>query len=200
MFTYERLLSYGNVFSLKPSCDPSIVKKEISNFEFGQYNSAKPEINRKGLSITSLNGELNGIDLESLNGSECDEGSFRALTDVYYSSPELQKIIDPFKDHLGRTHFLNVRRGGYFPPHRDEVSAKQKFMRVIVPIYHFNPPFMYFVYDNKILELREGQCYFINTNVEHNLFSYSNDSLMIVINLICNDASYECVMRQLHNV
>lgn len=200
MFTYERLLSYGNIFSLKPSCDPGTIRKEISKFKFAHYNSSKPDNNRKGLSITSLDGDVNGPDLETLNGSEYDEGSFRTLTDVYYTSPELRKIIDPFKEHLARTHFLNVRRGGYFPPHRDEVSAEQKFMRIIVPIYHFNPPFMYFIHDNKILQLREGQCYFMNTNIEHNLFSFSDDSLMIVMNLVCNDESYHTVLKSLHNV
>lgn len=197
---YERLLSYGDIIPLKPSCDPEKIRNEISQFNFSQYNTSKLEIPRRGLSITSLDGSLNGPDLETLNGSEYDEGSFTTLTEVYYQSSEVRKLVDPFLPHIARSHFLNIKKGGFFPPHRDELSAEQQYMRVIVPIYHFNPPFMYFIHNDKVTHLSQGQAYFVNTNIQHSVFSFSNSSLMVILNLICSEESYKSVMKLFHSI
>ena len=122
-----------------PFVDP-FARKEIKDFEWKQYNPRK-EINRYGLSVTSSDGTRNGIDLDSLyeynreNNTKFDEDSFKTFTDVYYKSEEVQKLVEPFKPWLWRTHFLNFRKGGYFPPHRDKRTSKeQKSMRLLVPI------------------------------------------------------------------
>ena len=62
-------------------------------------------------------------------------------------SKEVQKLVDPWKPWLCRTHFLNFKKGGYFPPHIDSYKfGEQKFIRLIVPIKKCNPSFLYFVY------------------------------------------------------
>lgn len=199
MLTYERILSYGNIIQLKLKCDVKKLVQEISKFKFKQYNPDK-DINRYGLSVTSLNGEINGIDLDTLRNKPYDELSFRQKTEVYYSSKELQKLVDPFDKWLCRTHFLNIKKGGYFPPHRDEVSSNQKAFRIIVPLVDFNPPQHFFIVQNQIVSLNEGYAYFVNTNLEHGVFSYSNDTLMLIMNIeACND-SYETVLRNMHNL
>jgi hypothetical protein len=192
--TYERILSYGQIFPLRISCDTGKLVNEISRFSFAQYNPNKP-IARKGLSVTSLNGDLNGLDLDSLSGSIYDESSFRTLTDVYYNSEEVRKLVDPFKNHLGRTHFLKILKGGYFPPHRDEFSLEQKSFRIIVPIKAFNPPNHYFIHNDQIINMNEGTAYFVNTNIVHSSFSFSNDNLMLIINVLSSAESYDKLLR-----
>ena len=122
--SYTSLLSFGDFIPLKLKCDVKKLFDEIKQFSFSQYNPRK-DIKRYGLSITSLDGSINGIDLDSIkdynieNKTEYDELSFNKLTDVYYSSNEIQKVVKPFIKHLGRSHILYLPEGGYFPPHRD---------------------------------------------------------------------------------
>lgn len=200
MLTYERVLSYGNIFPLNLTCNPDKLINEIKPYDFFQYNTSKPSINRVGLSITSLDGKINSGDLESLKDTEYKESSFRVLTDVYHTSKEIQKLVDPFKQWIGRTHLLNIRRGGYFPPHRDELSIDQHTFRVIVPIRAFNPPENYLIFNDKVTYMTEGRAYFMNTNIVHSNISYSNDTLLMVMNVICCEDSYKQLLLSVHNL
>lgn len=203
---YERLLSYGNVIQLKYNLDCNKLLEEIGGFEFGLYNPRKKNNPRYGLSITSLDGSLNGIDLDSLidayekTGQVYDEMSFRTLTEVYEKSSELKKVIDPFKKFLGRTHFLRFSKGGHFPPHRDDRgSESQPDFRIIVPIKYTNPPDSYYVFDGEIVNLNYGYAYFMNTNLEHSFFSFNNESTMIVMNVEgCSDA-YQLILDSMYS-
>tara|TARA_B100000902_G_scaffold353869_1_gene365631 strand:+ start:31 stop:651 length:621 start_codon:yes stop_codon:yes gene_type:complete len=198
---YHQLISYGDQIELETRCNPDRLLKEIKDFEWKQYNPRK-EINRYGLSITSSDGTRNGIDLDSLyeynreNNTKFDEDSFKTFTDVYYKSEEVQKLVEPFKPWLWRTHFLNFKRGGYFPPHRDmRTSKEQKSMRLLVPIRLCNPTDMFFMYENKPLYFKYGSVYFLNTNKQHCIFSYSDKSIMLVMNIECSEDSVEQVIK-----
>ena len=198
---YHQLISYGDQIELETRCNPDRLLKEIKDFEWKQYNPRK-EINRYGLSVTSSDGTRNGIDLDSLyeynreNNTKFDEDSFKTFTDVYYKSEEVQKLVEPFKPWLWRTHFLNFKRGGYFPPHRDmRTSKEQKSMRLLVPISLCNPSDMYFMYEDKPLYFKYGSVYFLNTNKKHSIFSYSDKSIMLVMNVECTEDSVEKVTK-----
>ena len=156
MIEYNNLLSFGDVLTLNYSGNCSKILKDIKEFEWKQYNPRRA-INRYGLSVTSLDGKLNGIDLDSMyqynkiHNTKYNELSFKTPTEVYYKSEETQKLIEPFKPWLCRTHFLNIKKGGYFPPHRDWRSIeKQSSFRILVPIKDCNPNRLYFIYDGKI--------------------------------------------------
>ena len=198
---YHQLLSYGDLIELETRCNTDKLLKEIKDFEWKQYNPRK-EINRYGLSITSSDGTRNGIDLDSLyeynreNNTKFDEDSFKTFTDVYYKSEEVQKLVEPFKPWLWRTHFLNFKRGGYFPPHRDmRTSDEQKSMRLLVPISLCNPADMYFMYEDKSLYFKYGSVYFLNTNKKHSIFSYSDEAIMLIMNIECSEDSVKQVIK-----
>ena len=192
---YSDLLTYGDFIQLKNSCNSKELLEEIKDFEWIQYNPRK-NVNRYGLSITSNDGSLNGEDLDSLyeyskeKGRICDEDEFTTLTDVYYKSKEVQKLVDPFKPWLCRTHFLNFRKGGYFPPHVDFRGTKGKqFIRLLVPIKKCNPSWLYFMYEDKLLNFSRGYTYFLNTNKKHAIFSFDDDSIMLVMNIkVCKES------------
>ena len=197
--SYTSLLSFGDFISLKLKCDVKKLFDEIKQFSFSQYNPRK-DIKRYGLSITSLDGSINGIDLDSIkdynieNKTEYDELSFNKLTDVYYSSNEIQKVVKPFIKHLGRSHILYLPEGGYFPPHRDlpVYYEGQNSLRVLIPLKGCNPPDLYFMYENKPLYFEHGRAYFLNTNKSHNLFSFK-DSYMIVLNIKTSEEVYKII-------
>ena len=101
---YNMLASYGvaSRLNFKNSRFRAFVEWTENNFEYVKYNPRK-DINRYGLSITSLDGGLSGRpDLDSLNEYNADqypheETDFNVLTDVYHKSADLQKLVDPGK-------------------------------------------------------------------------------------------------------
>ena len=192
---YSDLLTYGDFIQLKNSCNSKELLEEIKDFEWIQYNRRK-NINRYGLSVTSSDGTRNGLDLDSLwelskeHNKIYDEDNFTTLTDVYHKSKEVQKLVDPFKPWLCRTHFLNFRKGGYFPPHIDSYRIDEhKFLRLLVPIKKCNPSWLYFMYEDKLLNFSRGYTYFLNTNKKHAIFSFDDDSIMLVMNIkVCKES------------
>ena len=187
--SYNSLLSFGDLIPLKLKCDVKKLFDETEEFVYLKYNPRK-DIERYGLSITSLDGSLNGIDLDSIkeynkeNNTEYDELSFNKFTKVYHTSSEIQKIVEPFKNHIGRSHILSLQEGGYFPP--------QNSLRILVPLNGCNPPDMYFMYEDKPLHFEHGRAYFLNTNKSHNLFSYKGSN-MIVLNIKTNEEVYKII-------
>ena len=105
--SYNSLLSFGDLIPLKIICNVKKLFDEVKDFNYLQYNPRK-DIKRNGLSITSLDGNMDGVDLDSVkeynkeNNTEYDELSFQAFTSVYYESQEIQKITEPFLGHIGR--------------------------------------------------------------------------------------------------
>ena len=197
--SYNSLLSFGDLIPLKLKCDVKKLFDETEEFVYLKYNPRK-DIERYGLSITSLDGSLNGIDLDSIkeynkeNNTEYDELSFNKFTKVYHTSSEIQKIVEPFKNHIGRSHILSLQEGGYFPPHRDlpVYVEQQNSLRILVPLNGCNPPDMYFMYEDKPLHFEHGRAYFLNTNKSHNLFSYKGSN-MIVLNIKTNEEVYKII-------
>ena len=195
--SYNSLLSFGDLIPLKLKCDVKKLFDETEEFVYLKYNPRK-DIERYGLSITSLDGSLNGIDLDSIkeynkeNNTEYDELSFNKFTEVYNVSSEIQKIVEPFKNHIGRSHILHLAEGGYFPPHRDlpVYVEQQNSLRVLIPLKGCNPPDMYFMYEDKPLHFEHGRAYFLNTNKSHNLFAFK-DSYMIVLNIKTSEEVYQ---------
>jgi hypothetical protein len=197
--SFNNLLSYGDVIELELNCDASKCLDNICKFEWKQYNPRK-NVNRFGLSVTSEYGTMNGIDLDSLseynieNGTRYSEESFTEFTEVYYECDETKKLVEPFRPWLARTHYLNFRTGGFFPPHRDQRSIReQAFMRILVPITTCNPPSLWFIMDEKPLHFQTGNAYFVNTNKMHTIFSFGDNAYMLVMNVKCTDESIKKV-------
>ena len=186
--SYNSLLSFGDLIPLKIKCDVNRLFNEVKEFTYSQYNPRK-DISRYGLSITSLDGKLGGVDLDSIkeynkeNNTNYDELSFKEFTDVYFASKEIQKVCHPFLGHIGRSHILHLDEGGFFPPHRDlpVYVEQQNSLRILVPMY-----------EDKPLHFEHGRAYFLNTNKAHNLFAFK-DSYMIVLNIETNETVYKII-------
>jgi hypothetical protein len=188
---YSNLTVYGNVYPTKirlPDPDKFVQWTE-ENFTYVKYNPRK-EINRFGLSITSLDGGLSGVsDLDSLaeynleNSVSLHETSFNICTPVY-DYPSLKQILFPIKDYIFRSHILKLNPGGFFPPHRDFRGSDFRSFRLIIPLKNMNPPECTFIVNNKIQYWKEGTVYFVDTAMMHYLFNASfNPAYMIVLNV-----------------
>ena len=98
--------------------------------------------------------------------------------------PELDEYLNFWEPNLGRTHFLRLDKGGFFPPHRDNgaIVAVPTF-RIMIPIYNFGINDMKWVQEEKLLRFDLGATYFINTSRLHSLFSFVDNCLMLVLNV-----------------
>ena len=156
------------------------------------YQPHKPGYNRYGLSVTSLDGGFSGepdlyslLEYRTLTGKNYNEIDFKARTNLVDFIPELNPLLDFFEPGLGRTHFLRLDRGGFFPPHRDNGAvATAETFRILVPIHNFYVNDMKWIQEEKILNLHVGQVYFINTSKLHSLFSFVDDCIMLVLNVV----------------
>lgn len=155
------------------------------------YSPQKPGYNRYGLSVTSLDGGFSGVpDLYSLKeyyvetSKAYNEIDFKKRTSIVEYFPEINELLDFFEPNIGRTHFLRLDKGGFFPPHRDNgMIVSVPTFRILVPINNFGINDMKWIQEEKVLTLRTGEVYFINTSRAHSLFSFVDNCIMLVLNV-----------------
>tara|TARA_R110002167_G_C12671320_1_gene650741 strand:- start:1430 stop:2047 length:618 start_codon:yes stop_codon:yes gene_type:complete len=201
-WNYEHLVLFGNCYPINFTLNDthSIVNTIEEKFDFVRYNHRKP-IDRWGLSVTSLDGEMSGIpDLDSLreynkeNDVRYEEEDFNVPTLAY---PYFKEVLSPFEPWLFRTHILKLNPGGFFPPHRDAHDLES--FRLIVPLKNCAPPGLNFILEDKILNLKNGVTYFVDTVKMHYLFNATlNPSYMLVMNVKCTKEAVEKIVRNLN--
>lgn len=209
MLLYQSLTQLGNLFPLEFRFDQYAVHQDLEKYDsdWVQYNTYKPHINRKGLSVTSLDGKLTGIpdlcslrEYEKRTGISYAETDFRKPTRVFYENPTMRKFLDLFRPWLGRSHYLRFGPGGYFPPHRD--GAKQDFpdcFRLIVPLLNTNHTNFVMLLEEERIFLETGRVYFMNTLLSHAVFSFGKDVTLFVANIILCAESVRIVKEHLEN-
>ena len=198
---YSDVLQYGQKFPTTLFKDPQKILQELETFsqEWKPYNPRK-KVAREGLSVTSLDGGFSGVpDLDSIreycikHSVVLGEHSFNQETPA---ADIVRTYMDPFKGHVGRTHFIRMGKGGHFPPHRDNRRASVSTMRLFVPIENCNPPRTFFMLDREPLVFEHGRAYFINTCIEHTVFS-CYPSLFLVMNIVVNDETTQTLLNNM---
>ena len=198
------LSSLGDIVPLDFTIDIKKLKNELSLFDndWKQYNPRKPN-NRQGLSITSLDGGLSGVpDLDSLfeynkqNGTEISEVDINVKTPVASNLSVIQPLLDTF-DTLGRSHFIRLNQGGFFPPHRDGKILGVTCFRIITLCQNCNLSQFNFIYEGQVQKLDPGRPYFINTRKTHSVVSYVEDSVQCVLNIPLTEENYRSVIKNL---
>lgn len=210
---YNTLCNYGDVLQTKTTCNVQDLIQELKPYEdkWKKFNPHKPHIPRDGLSLTSLDGGFDGLDLDSLKdlwektGESYCESDFDTLTPIYETSKQVQRLVDPWKPWIGRSHFIRFPAGGYFPPHcdGDRVNPPEVF-RIIVPIKLVNPPKFVFMLGGgpsmQPIYWEPGRAYFLNTHKPHCLFNCSVDeeSLWLIMNIKVCDESIQKAKYQVY--
>ena len=198
------LSNLGDVVPLNVSVNIEKTRKELEYFkdEWKQYNPRKPNP-REGLSITSLDGKLSGIpDLDSLieynklNNVRVKEIDINVRTAVAEKVQSITPLLDIF-DTLGRSHFIRLNRGGFFPPHRDSKILNVNCFRVITLCHNCKRSDFNFIYEDRLLNLKPGVPYYINTRKVHSVFSYVDDSVQCVLNVPLTEENYKAISQHL---
>ena len=202
---YQTLTQYGDFIELDVTTNAEQLVSWADTFDWVKYNPRK-DVNRWGLSITSLDGGLSGIpDLDSLyeynkeNKTEYAESDFNVPTLVL--NDQIKNILQPWDTHYYRTHFLKFGPGGFFPPHRDwnYTTGEPVDYRLIMPLRNVNPPSFNFVLEDRTLHWEPGRLYFLNTLKMHYLFNSSfTDSYWMVVNVALNDDTIKATLERLN--
>ena len=202
----DMIVNFGDVIELdfKKYDLPKITDILLKHPGWKYYQPHKPGYNRYGLSVTSLDGGYSGEpDLMSLReyyqrtGKSYTEIDFKKRTSIVEFLPELNEVLDFFEPGLGRVHFLRLDKGGFFPPHRDNGAiASVESFRILVPICNFGINDMKWIQDEKVLNLQLGSFYFINTTKVHSLFSFTDNCIMLVLNVNYNDDIIKRMVRR----
>jgi len=201
---FLHLSSLGDIVPLDFCLDIKQLEKELSQFEndWKQYNPRKPN-NRQGLSITSLDGKLSGVpDLDSLfeynkqHNTNINEVDITVKTPVASNISVIQRLLDVF-DTLGRSHFIRLNTGGFFPPHRDGKILDITCFRVLTLCHNCTPSQFTFMHEDKIIKLEPGRPYFINTRKMHSVFSYVDNSVQCVLNVPLTKNNYNSIIEHL---
>jgi len=188
----SRLNFFGSAAALDISVDLKKFDKQIHEFSdyWKRYNPRKPEVNRFGLSLTSLDGKMEGIpDLDSIyeynkiHGTSYTERDFHNPTEAHERLTSLYPILSAYEAPLGRTHLLKLDKGGFFPPHRDAFGLASKCFRVLVPLISCQETEYAFLIDDRRLFMTPGRAYFIDTMRPHSIFSFVDNCILLVMNV-----------------
>lgn len=199
---YSILTRFGDYYPLRLHRNPgSIIDDLNNNFNWVQYNPRK-NIDREGLSITSLDGGLSGRpDLDSLyeyykeTGIALNDPDFNVKTPVY---EYFKEWLDPLEKYLGRTHVIRLNRSGFFPPHRDNKHSKIESFRLFLPL-NYNNMQNFFLLEDKRMEFNNGHMYFIDTAKMHTLFNTGeNPFYFVVANVILSKESVDATLKHLY--
>ena len=196
-----KILQYGNVIAT--DFYKSGLERDLDNFsEHWKPYNPKKHPGREGLSVTSLDGGFSGIpDLDSIreycieNNVNLGEMSFNKMTPA---ANLLKNFISPFEGYVGRSHFIRMDKGGHFPPHRDHMLPEVDTMRLFIPIKKCNPPNTWFMLDREPLNFEHGRAYFINTCIEHTVFS-CYPSIFAVLNIKINDETIKTLLKNMQS-
>lgn len=198
---------WGEIVELDfPKMDLNKVKDILDKHPgWKYYQPHKPGYNRYGLSVTSLDGNFSGEpDLYSLReyqkmtGKSYNEIDFKNRTNLVQFIPELNDFLDFWEPNLGRTHFLRLDKGGFFPPHRDNGAiVNVPTFRILVPIYNFGINDMKWIQEEKVIRFDLGATYFVNTSRMHSLFSFVDNCLMLVLNVNVNDYILDKMVKKI---
>tara|TARA_B110000305_G_scaffold173631_1_gene191922 strand:+ start:1552 stop:2166 length:615 start_codon:yes stop_codon:yes gene_type:complete len=200
----HNLTQYGQQIELDITTDPEMLIAWANDFEWQKYNPRK-DVNRWGVSVTSLDGTFNGIDLDSLSEYNKENGTAYNEKDFNVATPALNKqihdILKPWNNNYYRTHFLKFGPGGFFPPHRDwnYTTGVADSFRLIMPLRNVNPPSFNFVLEDKTLHWDVGRLYFVDTLKMHYLFNSSfTDSYWLIVNVDLDVKTIEATLERLN--
>jgi hypothetical protein len=196
---YSVLTRFGDCYPLNLSFPVDEITKELEkNYQWVRYNPRK-NIERYGLSVTSLDGKMSGMpDLDSFydyyedTGVRLTEDLFKNKTEIYHY---FSKWLDPFEGMLGRTHIIKMLPGGFFPWHRDTKGPDISSFRLFLPI-DFSKKSSIFLLEDDLLKFNNGTLYFIDTAKIHSLCNVNVTEpcyfLVANINLSAQSVSTVC--------
>ena len=192
---YKILFLRSNCYKLSIEVDHAKLFDELNTYQHAlvKYNPRK-NIERYGLPITSLDGNITGVpDLDSLgeynklNNTNYTELDFNTPTKIYHET-SIKNIIKPFISWIGRSHAIYLMPGSFFPPHVDTDGFSIDTFRILIPLKNSNYPKCAFLLGDKLLQFEYGFMYVINTAIELSIFAMEKNTNVVFNIALCYDS------------
>lgn len=184
------LMTLGSFEPLNMYVDCGKFMQEIEQFkkDWVDYlpRTDRPN-NRKALTVTNMPGKTHQ-DAPSMPqvrlelGRKISELEFCEPTDVYHSCTSLHNFLNQWTP-LGRTFLVRSDTGGYFVPHRDHPSIPRETFRLVVFLNNCGPLQYDWLMDDRKMNIREGQVYYVNTRMTHRTISWVENSIHLILNI-----------------
>lgn len=206
---WNGLLNMGHFVKTKWHIDPSKIEYELEKFKdnWCPYNVKKDIANNRwGLPVTSHTGDvmdnyhLNSFGyMQKYHDVELKEENFTTPTEVYHSIPSIKNLVDVFAPDIGRVHLLRVDAGGFFPPHRDFVGSSPEYFRLLTVFGRCSPENYAQIVDGKLIYPEAGWTYFVNTQLDHSVFSFSDNLYCLILTVKLNQRTFDLIMNNTMN-
>lgn len=202
---WNSLVHLGNFVKTKWNIDSYQVEHQLDQFidNWVPYNANKDSHNNRwGLPVTSHTGDvmdnyhLNSFGyMQKYHNVEMKEENFTTPTEVYHAIPELKKLVDIFLPDIGRVHLLRVDKGGFFPPHRDFHAISPEYFRLITVFGRCSPENYVQMFDGKPIYPESGWVYFANTQLDHSVFSFSDNLYCLILTVKLNERTHKLILN-----
>lgn len=138
-------------------------------------------------------GEWSALPLRSTEGRSDDviispvSGTRYADTVFLQRSPYLQEVLSVFQCPLLAVRLLKLGAGAVIKEHRDaDLNFEQGEVRIHIPVITNDE--VEFYIDKERIFMREGECWYMNVNLPHNISNNSqSDRIHLVIDATVND-------------
>ena len=143
--------------------------------------------------VKHYEGEWSAIPLRSIAGkvddiiiSPVSNGDYRD-TLFLDTSPYLQQVLQAFKCSLQAVRLLKLNAGSTIKEHRDaELNFERGEIRLHIPVCTHTD--VEFFLDKEKIDLKEGECWYMNFNLPHSISNKSNiNCIHLVIDALVND-------------
>jgi hypothetical protein len=202
---WNSLTNLGNYVQLDLCINEPEVIEKLEQFKdsWCPYNQKKDiHNNRWGLPVTSHTGDvmdnyhLNSFGyMQKYHDVEMKEENFNIPTDVYNAVPDFKKLVDVFSPDIGRVHVLRVDQGGYFPPHRDMPGVAPEYFRLTC-VFGTCTNFSYAqILDDKLFYPERNHLYFVNFQLNHSVFSFSNNLYNLILTVKLNRRTHDLIIK-----
>lgn len=202
---WNSLCNLGDMTKMKLHFDGYKVIEQLEPFKgnWCPYNVKKDTVNNRwGLPITSHSGDvmdnyhMNSFGhMQRYHDIEMKEENFTTPTEVFEKIPEVAKIIDIFRPDIGRVHFLRVDKGGFFPPHRDFPGPDPEYVRLLCAFGNCKPENFAHILDGKLIYPDPGYLYFVNFQLDHSVFSFSDGLYALILTVKLNQRTHDLIMK-----
>ena len=202
---WNSLCNMGDTVKLKFNFDPHKTLDQLEEFQdnWCPYNVKKDKVNNRwGLPLTSHTGDvldnyhMNSFGyMQKYHNVEMREENFTTPTEAYHKLTELSPIIEQFRPDIGRVHLLRVDQGGFFPPHRDFVGISPEYFRLLAVFGKCKPENYVQMIDGRPIYPEPGFLYFVNFQLDHSVFSFSDGLYSLILTVKLNQNSYDLVTK-----
>ncbi|MEP6674466.1 MAG: aspartyl/asparaginyl beta-hydroxylase domain-containing protein [Ferruginibacter sp.] len=145
------------------------------------YQTLQYEGSWAAIPLRSIDGKSDHIIVAPIPGAEYKD------TEFLISSPYLQEILSTFKCPLMAVRLLKLDAGAIIKEHKDaELCFEKGEIRIHIPVITNEQ--VEFYLDKERLFLKEGESWYMNFNLPHNINNYSDQNrIHLVIDAVVND-------------